>query len=157
MVPKAPAVSGWASPGYVGVSPDMHTTQGLWLGLRCDNLVVVDCDTDEAAKFWLARYNPGRNRRTYVRKTPRGFHFVYTWTEGSPTGPAVGVFPHVDIRAGRGSQIVFTPLATGTSDKRRGTTYSRSTLGGFPPARPAPSTTTARVGPRCHAAVATSP
>lgn len=101
--PKAPAVQAWASPGYEGVSEDSDG----WLGLRCDDLVVIDCDTSWSAMAWIGRYDPERRNGTYVRKTPRGFHFIYSWTQGSPTGPAVGVFDHTDVRAGRGSQIVF--------------------------------------------------
>jgi hypothetical protein len=70
-------------------------------------LVVIDADTPEAAKFWLDRTDPARDQGTYVRKTPRGFHFIYAMEKGSPTGPAVGVFPGIDIRAGIGSQIVY--------------------------------------------------
>lgn len=110
MVPKAPAVSGWASPGYEGIDP---TLGEHWLGLRCDGLVVIDCDSVDAAQAWTSRCGV-EGKRTYVRKTPRGFHFIYSWVQGAPTGPAVGVFDGVDIRAGNGSQIVY--YAPGYSD-----------------------------------------
>lgn len=109
MVPKAPAVPAWASPGYHGVTPDKL---GEWFGLRCDGLVVVDCDSQDAAKTWVGRC--GKASNTYVRKTPRGFHFIYRWTDGSPTQPGAGFLPGLDIRAGSGSQIVFH--ADGYSD-----------------------------------------
>lgn len=99
--PKAPSVSGWQSEGYAGVDKDAEG----WIGLRCDGLVVVDCDSMDAARAWAKRI--GTTTKTWTRKTPRGYHFIYTWTPGSPTGPMVGVFPGTDIRAGRTSQIVF--------------------------------------------------
>lgn len=109
--PKAPSVAGWQSPGYEGCGDPRFKTyrENLWYGLRCDGLVVIDCDTPEAAKAWRDRSDPSRRFGTYVRKTPRGFHFLYRseGVEGAPTAPAVGVLPDIDIRAGAGSQIVF--------------------------------------------------
>lgn len=105
--PKAPAVNGWASPGYQGVTWAAHCSGPNWVGLRCDGLVVVDCDTLPAGKAWRDRADPGRTSPGYVRRTPRGLHFIYSWSVGSPTGPAVGVLPDIDIRASAGSQIVF--------------------------------------------------
>jgi len=96
--PKAPAVGAWQSPGYKGVD----LSHEGWLGLRCDDFVVIDCDTLEAAQVWERHRSTG-----WVRKTPRGFHFIYSATPGSPDAPAAGVWPHIDIRAGRTSHIVF--------------------------------------------------
>lgn len=96
---KTPAVSGWAEPDYVGVESGSH------VALRCDGLVVVDCDSFEAAKLW----HDAHPEPTYVVKTPRGRHLHYRWTEGSPSGPAVGVLPGVDIRAGSRSYVVLPP------------------------------------------------
>jgi len=96
---KVPAVAGWAQPDYVGVE------SGSDLGLRCDGLVVVDCDNLVAARQWLDTH-PAPMR---VVKTPRGFHFYYSATPESPTGPMVRVLPDVDIRAGSGSFVVVPP------------------------------------------------
>jgi hypothetical protein len=109
--PKAPKVAGWQSPSYEGVSvwlPD------AWVGLRCDGLVVIDCDSSESADAWIKRTGT-TDGETWLRKTPRGFHFLYRWTPGSPDGPKVGVLDATDVRAGRTSQIVFH--APGYSDQ----------------------------------------
>jgi hypothetical protein len=114
--PKAPAVGAWQSPGYHGVSPGEsggHAGDDAWYGLRCDDLVVIDCDDKGAANDWLA-HTKAEPSDTWVRATPRGYHFIYERTPGSPDAPAAGVWPHTDIRAGRTSQIVF--LATGYDD-----------------------------------------
>lgn len=95
---KVPATAGWNNPDYTGVEPKGR------VALRCDDLVVVDCDSDDAAEAWRKIGAPTREIRT-----PRGWHFYYRWTPGSPTGPAVGVLPGVDIRAGIGSYVVAPP------------------------------------------------
>lgn len=107
--PKAPAVQAWASPGYQGVDlgvNDWHAKDFTdeWFGLRCDGIVVIDCDNEEARDAWLERSG---GVCTFTRKTPHGWHFFYRATVGSPTGPATSVFPKTDIRAGSGSQVVF--------------------------------------------------
>lgn len=111
--PKAPAVKGWQSPSYVGLAGTEYADKGAWLGLRCDGLVVIDCDTKDAAAAWLQHVGESANH-TWVRKTPHGLHFIYEWTAGSPDQPLAGVFPKTDVRAGRTSQIVFH--ATGYAD-----------------------------------------
>jgi hypothetical protein len=108
--PKAPAVGAWQSPGYAGVSRESHAAYE-WLGRRCDGLVVIDCDDKDAATAWCKIDTEATEG--WVRKTPRGFHFIYEHTPGSPDAPAVGVWPHTDIRAGRTSQVVY--FATGYS------------------------------------------
>jgi KaiC/GvpD/RAD55 family RecA-like ATPase len=97
---KAPSVKDWSSENYAGVDPDY----GGWVGLRTDGLVVVDCDSDDAAHLWRSIGEP-----TFEVKTPRGRHFYYRWSAGSPSAPAVAVLPGVDIRAGRGAQVVVPP------------------------------------------------
>jgi len=100
---KEPAVGGWASPDYQGVS---HKP-GDWHGMRTDGLVVVDYDSLDAWNtYWQS---PFLDTLTY--RTPRGYHAIYKWEPGAPEGPAVGVFPDVDIRAGRGSYIVAPDAA----------------------------------------------
>lgn len=108
--PKAPAQNGWQSPGHKGINP--RTYQG-WYGLRCDGLIVIDCDSSEAANAWneIAHAN-GPDAPTWVRKTPRGFHFIYRWHDplgelDHIKGPHAGVLPGIDIRQGPSSQIVY--------------------------------------------------
>lgn len=115
--PKAPAVGAWTSPGYFGRDvreweAKEHTDE--WYGLRCDDLVVIDCDNSDAAQFWLRIAHPGlhidtgQDFPTWVRKTPNGWHFIYSRRHPQdPDAPATGVWDHIDIRAGRTSQIVF--------------------------------------------------
>lgn len=108
--PKAPAVGAWQSPGYDGIDPDkVRRTTGYnpdaeWIGMRCDGLVVVDCDSKVAAKHWCI-IDP-EAPSGWVRMSPRGVHFLYEQTPGSPDAPAAGVWPEIDVRAGRTSQIV---------------------------------------------------
>jgi hypothetical protein len=109
--PKAPKVAGWQSPSFEGISA---WSTDAWIGLRTDGLVVIDCDTPDAAIAWIERTQLP-NGGTWVRKTPRGFHFIYRAVPGAPDGPLVGVFEHVDVRAGNASQIVFH--ATGYYDE----------------------------------------
>lgn len=98
--PKAPKVQGWSSDDFVGVE------RTEWVGLRCDDIVVVDCDTQEAAETWLAHVG---DIRTKVVKTSRGVHFYYKAVPGGPTGPSTGVMEDIDIRAGKGSYVVVPP------------------------------------------------
>lgn len=101
---KTPAVSGWNKPEYRGVDRNDHE----WIGLRADDLVIIDCDSEEAVDAWH-RHIGAPLTVTYVVKTPRGFHFYYRAGPGSPTGPAVGILPSVDLRAGPGSYVVCPP------------------------------------------------
>jgi hypothetical protein len=109
--PKAPAVGAWQSPGYKGLTEESalvahRLNRDDWFGLRCDGLVVIDTDEREKADWWVERTGP----LTWVRQTPRGVHFIYEQTEGSPDAPDTDIFgggSHVDIRAGRTSQIVY--------------------------------------------------
>lgn len=95
---KQPAVRGWADPDYTGVEPKGR------VGRRADGLVIVDCDSEAAYRHWLTVGEP-----TMTVKTPRGYHLYYLAGPDSPTGPAVGVFPGTDIRAGSGSYVVAPP------------------------------------------------
>jgi KaiC/GvpD/RAD55 family RecA-like ATPase len=98
--PKAPSVKEWSSEDYRGVDREY----GGWVGLRTDGLVVVDCDSDDAVHLWREIGDP-----TFEVKTPRGRHFYYRWSPGSPSTPSVAVMPGIDIRAGRGAQVVVPP------------------------------------------------
>jgi KaiC/GvpD/RAD55 family RecA-like ATPase len=108
---KTPAVTGWSRPDYEGVEPTGR------VALRADGLVIIDCDSDEAAARWRQIGSP-----TLEVKTPRGWHFYYTWTPGSPTGPAVDVFGSksgIDVRAGIGSYVVAPPTEGYKTVKKR--------------------------------------
>lgn len=105
---KKPAVKGWADPSYPGVTPGEG--REAWVGLRADGLVIVDCDSDEAYDYWIARVHEGAV--TYIVRTPRGYHFYYKTAMSGVTGPAVAVYPGIDIRAGKGSYVV-SPHAPG--------------------------------------------
>lgn len=106
---KLPGVAGWAELEYRGVAPVGR------VGRRCDELVVIDCDSRVAYEAWKQR-NPNA-LKTYTVTTPRGFHLYYRWSPGAPTGPAVGVLPNIDIRAGSGSYVVCPPTPGYTADK----------------------------------------
>jgi len=119
--PKAPAVGAWQSPGYKGLTQaEAHIRWNAieWYGLRTDGLVVVDCDDKDAANLW--RSIDTEALKGWVRQTPRGFHFIYKQSNepGTPDAPAAGVWPHIDIRAGRTSQIVY--FAPAYSDLTKG-------------------------------------
>lgn len=105
--PKACSQRGWESPGHKGINP--KTFKG-WYGLRCDGLLVIDCDSDEARDAWEEITG---GAVTWVRKTPRGYHYVYRWHDplgelDDFKGPHAGVLPGIDIRQGRSSQIVYS-------------------------------------------------
>lgn len=98
---KAPREHAWSSPDYAGVDPETYSG---WIGLRTDGLVVIDCDSEDAVALWRTI-----GASTTVVKTPRGAHFYYRWVPGSPMSPTTNVLPGVDIRAGRGAQVVCPP------------------------------------------------
>jgi hypothetical protein len=97
---KRPAKSGWADENYQGVDP----VAGGWFGRRADGYVIIDCDSEQAANDWTLRCGAPA---TFTVKTPRGYHYYYRWVPGSPTGPYVAVLPGIDVRAGRGSYVVW--------------------------------------------------
>ena len=108
--PKAPVAYGWQSPGFQGLGAaalQRLLGQGAWIGMRCDNYVVIDCDDDAAMAWWNAhtKFEAG----TWERKTPHGYHFIYRTTPGSPETslirPIDGV--NLDVLAGTGRQIVL--------------------------------------------------
>lgn len=105
--PKAPSTRGWESPTHKGINPKSYAG---WYGLRCDGLIVIDCDSAEANDFWIERTHP---HRTWTRKTPRGFHHIYRWHDplgemDELKGPHAGVLDGIDVRQGRSSQIVYS-------------------------------------------------
>jgi hypothetical protein len=105
--PKAPAQNGWQSPGHKGINP--KTYKG-WFGLRMDGLICIDCDNAEANDLWVERTFP---HKTWVRKTPRGYHHIYRWSDPLGEierikGPHSAVLPGIDVRQGPSSQIVYS-------------------------------------------------
>jgi hypothetical protein len=101
--------------------------------MRCDGLVVIDCDcgcekvngeksvhclTPSVAKAHLRHWLhiAGHSMTAaWLRATPHGFHIIYTQHPTLvPDAPASGVWPGIDIRAGRTSQIVY--IAPGYRD-----------------------------------------
>ncbi len=109
--PKAPSSRGWESPGHKGIDP--KTYKG-WFGLRCDGLIVIDCDSEEALQRWFDIINVDSTFQTgtWVRKTPRGYHIIYRWHDPLGEmehlkGPHAGVLDGIDVRQGASSQIVY--------------------------------------------------
>lgn len=107
MSPKACPVSGWNDPAYRGLS----TLPGIdgWYGLRLEHLIVVDCDTADAAATWLEHVGLTQPH-TWVRKTPHGYHFIYRRTPAASMVAAqklIGMGIQGEIKTGYGHQIVF--------------------------------------------------
>jgi len=107
---KACLVKGWSAPEYKGVDPDKPRK---WLGLRLDGLVVIDCDSEDALKWWLAVLNLTTRQfktHTYTVKTKNGWHLYYVHTPGSPEASIIGrVHTKLDVKAGRGALVVTPP------------------------------------------------
>jgi hypothetical protein len=111
--PKAPAAYGWQSPGFQGLGKLQLARileAGGWVGMRTDQYVVIDCDDAEAKRWWLdVLANHDVHGRTWERKTPHGYHFIYQRTPTSPEAslirPIKGV--NLDVLAGTGRQIVL--------------------------------------------------
>lgn len=104
---KRPLVRGWASPGYTSPS---EVPDGANLALRTDGIIVVDCDTAEAADAWLSRA-PGT---PVVVRTPRGTHFYYRLPDGVSFRPGP-LAPKVDIKTGPGAFVLVPPSTIGES------------------------------------------
>jgi hypothetical protein len=108
---KACLVKGWSSIEYRGINPDIPRK---WLGLRLDNLVVVDCDSEEAIEWWYQHVGvtttAQRRKHTFTVKTKHGLHLYYVHTPGSPEASIIGkVHAKLDIKAGRGALVVVPP------------------------------------------------
>lgn len=98
---KVPTDKGWAAHDYV----EPTDIDPLNAAVRTDDLVVVDCDTREAAESWLAHEPTAAD--TYRVRTPRGEHFYYQrpdevpdWLRSKPIAPGI------DIKTGSGSFVV---------------------------------------------------
>lgn len=139
---KAPAISGWNKPDY-HCTKEEALAQSDRVGMRCDGIVAVDCDSIEAFSFWVDHVGGADNLGPVV-KTPRGFHVYYDWSEGAPTGPAVGIFPNIDVRSGIGSYVVCPPTPGYMAQGRR---WSRpSNPSWFPGEKPVSSSDSAEEG-----------
>lgn len=91
---KVPAVRGWARDGYQGVD------RCDYCAMRTDGLLVVDCDTMDAAKAW-AESGPATG---YAVRTGRGMHFYYQAAEGVRSGPMIR--GAIDIKTGKGAYVL---------------------------------------------------
>jgi hypothetical protein len=105
LAPKGCSVSGWSDPAYKGVDV-LHDG---WLGMRLDQLVVIDCDNEEAKDAWLAHIDKPF-AHTAVRKTPHGYHFLYARTVDAYgiTGQKLpSIHMKMELKTGVGHQIVW--------------------------------------------------
>lgn len=98
---KRPRVEGYTDLSYQGVAwnPDKA------LGLRTDNLFVIDCDTEEIAEAWAAE--PG-TETPLTQKSKRGKHFFYRGAPGERQGPVIP--GHMDQKTtNTGFVVVYDP------------------------------------------------
>lgn len=99
---KHPTVKGWAAEEYT--PPDDINPEHA--ALRTDDLVVVDCDTMDAAAEWL-ELEPNAVHTPQV-KTGNGMHFYYARPEHPPEElhSDSKVADNVDIKTGPGSYVM---------------------------------------------------
>lgn len=123
--PKACKVTGWNEWAYKGIDP--FTFDG-WVGMRLDELIVVDCDcackkvggrkpdvceTPEAAyrarADWLKRLASFGvpTLHTWERKTPHGYHLIYQRVGGVESRKLSSISPTLELKTGIGHQIVY--------------------------------------------------
>lgn len=106
LAPKGCMTRDWNLPSYQGVQIAVGDDEA-WYGLRLDEWVVIDCDSERAAEVWLTHI-----RRdwwhTMIRKTPHGFHFFYkrpAMRVDSRKLPTI--HPLMEVKTGVGHQVVF--------------------------------------------------
>lgn len=105
---KIPAVKGWTT---IPAGED-HSCPGMDAGILLgepSGAIVVDCDTAEAAKAFVATYGP---IETFTVETRRGVHFYFQWPGWRVPTSHSKLMPKVDIQ-GDGSQVA----APGSRDK----------------------------------------
>jgi hypothetical protein len=99
-------VEGWSSIGYQGIDPESYEGD---VGLRLDRYIVVDCDSPQAKEAWLKHIDQPMEH-TWVRATPKGWHFFYRRTPesyGVKLGKIQGVHELIDLKGGMGHQVGF--------------------------------------------------
>lgn len=104
--PKGCNIIGWNEPGYAGVDPNTHDG---WVGIRLDDLIVVDCDDEQAYQDWLAHIGLGHDH-TMVRKTPHGYHLFYARGYDGYTVQSrklAMISPKLELKTGVGHEVVF--------------------------------------------------
>lgn len=112
-----PEATKWSSPEVTAEDQDRWWA-AIGMGdqhnvaLRLDGLLVIDCDTEEAAWWWMSQ--PGWQTDCIVA-TPHGLHFYYTLPEGIEAPPA-GAMKHpdgtprrVDVKCGYGHYVLVPP------------------------------------------------
>jgi hypothetical protein len=96
--------SGWQMPSYEGIK---FLQPRDWYGLRLDEWIVVDCDSDEAVADWIALVG-AEAADTFVRKTPKGTHFFYRRTlKNLRVQARVPFLEKTDLKLGTGHYVVF--------------------------------------------------
>lgn len=121
-------VPGWNLPTYRGVQSEGMPADA-WLGLRLDDLVVIDadcacvkvdgrkpavCETPATSALavtdWLMHLGQS-GRQTWTRKTPHGYHLIYARpkTAQQPTTRKLpGISPTLELKTGIAAYIVFS-------------------------------------------------
>jgi hypothetical protein len=82
----------------------IDTTHAQNIGVRCDGLAVIDCDTPQAADYWrsLDEYIP-----TYEVTTGKGAHFYYRLgPDDQDIGSVIRFIHDTDLKAGPGAYVV---------------------------------------------------
>lgn len=106
LAPKGCTTKDWNLPSYTGVELQ---DDGNWYGLRLDEWVVIDCDSQEAADAWLAHIgHMPTGGPTITRQTPHGFHFFYlrpAMRVDSRKLPTI--HPLMEVKTGVGHQVVY--------------------------------------------------
>lgn len=107
---KRPIDNGWQLPNFQGLTPaQIEETDDV--GMRLDQHVVVDCDNEEAKAAWLTHIGLPLEH-TLVRKSPKGWHFIYWRSPLYSAGvsshvPWSAVHPRIDLKAGMGHQVAY--------------------------------------------------
>jgi hypothetical protein len=112
---KRPLVTKWSEPDEMPHEWDSLLSSDLEpnLGLRLDGLLVIDCDTAEAAAWWVSVGAP----TDCQVKTPHGWHFYYQLPPGVEVqGGALrrpdGTPMRVDVKTGRKHYVLVPPSKT---------------------------------------------
>lgn len=106
LAPKGCMTKDWNLPSYQGVQIVVGDDDA-WYGLRLDEWVVIDCDSEEAAHAWCAHIGLSMNH-TFVRQTPHGCHFFYrrpAMRVDSRKLPTI--HPLMEVKTGVGHQVVY--------------------------------------------------